>query len=87
MKTENLWELIGMLIGFSVSLILLAQIISEIRNPEPSSLSNIYLFGMIAVMGFWTAYGIKKRCLAVWTTNLLAGIFQVILLVIVMMGY
>lgn len=82
----NRWEIFGMVVGFSMSGLILIQIISDITNSAPSTMAYEYLVGYTLVTAYWTAYGFKFKRKAIWTTNLMACLFQMILLIAVLMG-
>lgn len=84
---DKTWEILGFTFGFLVSVLLILQMYSDVINPEHSSLSKLALLGWIIVHAFWASYGFRFSRTAIWTSNLLAGCCQIILLILVKLGY
>lgn len=79
---EYIFEFIGILAGFSACLVITLQIIKEYKSKEPSTLSFAYTIGWGIIYLFWCLYGIRFDALALWLTNAIAIILQIILYII-----
>jgi uncharacterized protein with PQ loop repeat len=79
---EKRWEMAGTFFGLIACLAITLQIIRLLRtgNAVSLSLSNLLLF--VGNYGFWAGYGFRFKRFAVWSTNCLACLLQMILLVL-----
>ncbi len=82
----SLFESIGIVAGLTACFVLLIQLIKEYRSTTPSSLSNTFLIGWIFIYAFWGLYGVRFEALALWLTNGIALLLQIILCVVVFSG-
>jgi len=80
-RGQALWEALGSLAGFFGCLCIAAQIMSEWRSKEPSSLSFGYAIGFFAIFVFWACYGARFGRTALWATNGPAAVLQAVLIV------
>ncbi len=80
-RSETIWEVAGTLAGLSCCVFIVLQIISEWRATQPSSLSMGYLGGFLGVFAFWTLYGLRFKRTAIWLTNGIAVVLQVLLII------
>lgn len=55
----DLFEIIGLIAGFSACFVVLIQVIKEYKTSDPSSLSNTFLIGWLLIYTFWLLYGIR----------------------------
>ncbi|QKX06707.1 hypothetical protein HN014_17890 [Aquimarina sp. TRL1] len=78
------FEVMGLIVGFSVSIITAIQISKEYKSKEKSSLSAGYVIGWVFVYGFWALYGVRFKAEALWITNGLALVLQLVLCMIVL---
>ena len=74
------WDRIGTLVGLAVALLIFIQWRAEVSNPEPSTLSYVYLFGFLGMQCFWTAYGWQFNRPAIWVTNFVCVLVQLLLI-------
>jgi hypothetical protein len=79
---DKYWEGTGLLVGFSASVFISAQIMKELTNPGSTSLSFFYVFGFLLIYLFWFLYGVRYKRIAIWLSNAFASILQIILLII-----
>lgn len=82
----SLFESIGIVAGLTACFVLLIQLIKEYRSTTPSSLSAFFLIGWIFIYGFWALYGVRFDALAIWLTNGIAFLLQIMLCVVVFSG-
>jgi uncharacterized protein with PQ loop repeat len=81
---ERYFEATGLLFGFSALVLILVQILAEITSSKPTSLSVTYVLGFFLVYSFWALYGLRFKRLAMWLTNGIAAVLQMVLLAIIM---
>ncbi len=77
------FEFLGVFAGGFACVITAIQIYEEYMKTEPSTMGGVYLYGWVLVFGIWVIYGFRFRCLAVWSTNLIAFILQIIMIIII----
>ena len=82
---DRYFETVGLLFGFAALGLILVQIAAEITSRKPTSLSVTYVLGFFLVYSFWTLYGIRFGRLAMWLTNGIAAILQLLLLAIMLL--
>ena len=82
--SKPIFEGIGIVAGVGVSLIILSQIIKEYQSDLESTLPLGFLFGWLGIYSFWCLYGIRMGTLAIWLTNGLAILLQLILCLVVL---
>ncbi|MCM4152993.1 hypothetical protein DHD05_15490 [Arenibacter sp. N53] len=80
---ENIFESIGIAAGLSACLVIAIQVYKEFRYKGPSSLSNGFIFGWVFIYLFWCFYGIRFNTVALWLTNAIAVVIQLLLCFIV----
>lgn len=78
------FETIGTVAGLAACTVLLIQIIKEYKSNEKSSLSMPFIVGWIFIYLFWEIYGLRFNAIAMYVTNAIAIVLQVLLLVIVL---
>jgi uncharacterized protein with PQ loop repeat len=78
-----MFEGMGIFAGLSACFVVLVQVLKEYRSNDPSSLTNIFLFGWLLIYLFWCFYGIRFDAIAMWFTNGIAFTLQVLLCVVV----
>jgi hypothetical protein len=81
-RIDRGFEWVGFFVGCSASLIIVFQILAELKAGTQSSLSPLYVAGFLLVFIFWTIYGFWFRRPAISLTNLIAAILQASLLII-----
>ena len=81
---KSIFEGVGVAAGIGVSFIILSQIIKEYRSHQASTLTFGFLFGWLFVYTFWCLYGFRMGTIAIWMSNGLAIILQLILCIIVL---
>jgi uncharacterized protein with PQ loop repeat len=77
--SEAHWERAGLAMGVLACGSIGAQLAHELASPEPSSLSLPFLVGFALVYGFWLLYGVRFRRLAIWLSNGVAVVLQLLL--------
>ncbi len=80
---ELYFEVIGIVAGLSVSVLLVIQIFKEYKSDKPSSLSSTFVIGWLFIYSFWGLYGLRFHAIAVWLTNAIALVMQIVLITIV----
>jgi uncharacterized protein with PQ loop repeat len=80
---DKYFEITGLLVGLLASLSIAAQIYTECATEKPSTLSIIYVLNFLIVFTFWALYGWRFKRIAVWTTNGLAALLQIVLLIVI----
>ena len=81
--SENVFEAMGTVVGLLASLSIAAQIYAEVLSQAPSTLSTLYASGFLLIFMFWTMYGLRFKRPALWITNGLATLMQIVLLVVI----
>ncbi|MFT4566824.1 MAG: hypothetical protein ACI9FN_001785 [Saprospiraceae bacterium] len=81
---KSIFETMGVVAGLGVSFIVLSQIIKEYRSQQASTLTFGFLFGWLFIYTFWCFYGIRMGTIAIWMSNALAIILQIILCIVVL---
>jgi uncharacterized protein with PQ loop repeat len=79
---DNVFEVAGTIVGLSASMFIAIQIHSELSNDKPSTLSICYVCGFMVIFLFWTIYGVRFKRIAIWLTNGIATLLQVVLLAV-----
>ena len=77
------WERAGLAMGLLACASIASQLAHELVTRAPSSLSWGFLLGFASVYGFWFLYGLRFRRVAIWLSNLVATVLQVLLIVVV----
>ena len=80
---EYIFELIGSFAGFAACFVITVQIIKEYKSQKPSTLSFAYTIGWGIIYLFWYLYGIRFDAVALWLTNGIATVLQIILYIII----
>jgi len=73
------WERAGLAMGLLACASIASQLLHELSSSAPSSLSWPFLLGFASVYGFWFLYGLRFRRVAIWASNGLAVVLQVLL--------
>lgn len=81
--SENVFEVMGTVVGVLASLSIATQIHAEALARTPSTLSTLYASGVLFIFVFWTVYGLRFKRPALWITNGLAALMQIVLLVVI----
>jgi hypothetical protein len=82
---DRYFEMAGTVVGLSASAFIALQVMAELRNPDPSTLSPAYVAGFLLIFSFWALYGFRFSRMALWLTNVIAVVLQAALLVIILM--
>ena len=80
---ESVFEAMGTIFGLLACSTLLIQLIKEIQSETRSSISNYYLIGWVLIFLFWGLYGVRFRAIALYITNGIALILQVLLCIVI----
>jgi uncharacterized protein with PQ loop repeat len=81
---DRYFEIAGTIVGISAAAFTVLQIYTELTNNRPSTLSVSYVIGFLLIFAFWTLYGIRFRRIAIWLTNAMALLLQIVLLTIIL---
>lgn len=81
MDVELRNRIIGFIGGGLVILGLLPQLIKIIHNKSSKNVSQVTYFTMFLANGLWSVYGILNHDLQVTTTNILANILTVLIII------
>jgi uncharacterized protein with PQ loop repeat len=73
------WERVGLGMGLLACASIASQLVHELSSRAPSSLSPPFLFGFAFVYAFWFFYGLRFRRIAVWLSNGIAVVLQLLL--------
>ena len=79
-----IFEAMGIVAGLSACFVVTVQVWKEHRSHHPSSLTNVFLFGWLLIYLFWCFYGIRFEAIAMWFTNGIAFMLQVLLCFVVL---
>ncbi|MDX9868185.1 MAG: hypothetical protein RBT78_09695 [Kiritimatiellia bacterium] len=77
---EHVFESIGVVFGIAALLLIAVQIHAEWVNPEPTTLSPVFVTGFMVNYLFWCLYGVRFRRFAMWFVNGVAMLLQLCLL-------
>ena len=80
---ERAWERVGVAMGLVACASIGSQLLHEVANREPSTLSWWFLGGFTAGYAFWFFYGLRFRRLAIWLPNAIAVTLQLALALVV----
>ena len=78
---EKYFEAAGTVFGLVACLSIATQVYAEFTTKTPSTLSILYASGFLIIFAFWSLYGFRFKRPALWLTNGIAVIMQVLLLV------
>ena len=73
------WEKAGVAMGLLACASIASQLVHELSSPAPSSLSWPFLLGFALVYAFWCLYGLRFRRPAIWLSNGIAAVLQMLL--------
>jgi hypothetical protein len=73
------WERAGVVMGLLACASIASQLVHELSSPTPSSLSWPFLLGFAIVYAFWCLYGLRFRRPAIWLSNGIASLLQLLL--------
>ena len=79
----SLFEMVGVVAGLAGCMTVLVQLIKEAKSSEPSSLSTFFLVGWLFIYAFWGLYGVRFETIALWLTNAIAFVLQILLCTVV----
>ena len=80
---ESAFETVGVFAGLAGCFVIGIQVRKEYKTKMPSSLSMGFIVGWIFIYFFWGLYGVRFGTIALWFTNSIAVILQILLFVIV----
>ncbi len=81
---DKYFEAMGTVVGFLASLSIAAQVYAEYSSETPSTVSKVYVLGFLAIFVFWTFYGLRFKRPALWITNGIAVLAQMLLLIVIL---
>jgi MtN3 and saliva related transmembrane protein len=81
---DKYFEAMGTVVGFLASLSIAAQVYAEYSSETPSTVSTVYVLGFLAIFVFWTFYGLRFKRPALWITNGIAVLAQLLLLIVIL---
>jgi MtN3 and saliva related transmembrane protein len=81
---DKYFEAMGTVVGFLASLSIAAQVYAEYSSETPSTVSKVYVLGFLAIFVFWTFYGLRFKRPALWITNGIAVLAQLLLLIVIL---
>jgi uncharacterized protein with PQ loop repeat len=73
------WERAGVAMGLLACASIVTQLVHELSSAGPSSLSWPFLLGFAIVYAFWCLYGLRFRRPAIWLSNGIASVLQLLL--------
>jgi uncharacterized protein with PQ loop repeat len=73
------WERVGLAMGLLACASIASQLIHELSSRAPSSLSLAFVLGFALVYAFWFLYGLRFRRVAIWLSNGVAMLLQLML--------
>jgi len=73
------WERVGLAMGLLACASIASQLVHELSSRTPSSLSWPFLLGFALVYAFWFLYGLRFRRVAIWLSNGVAVVVQLLL--------
>lgn len=81
---ERHFETAGTVFGLIACLSIATQVYAEFETHAPSTVSRAYAFGFLFIFAFWTLYGARFKRPALWLTNGIAALMQMLLLVAIL---
>jgi len=82
---DKVFETIGVAFGIAALGLIAVQVHAEWVNPEPSTLSPVFVAGFMVNYLFWCLYGVRFRRFAMWFVNGVAMLLQLCLLVVALL--
>ena len=82
---EKYFEVAGTGFGLLASVSIGVQVYTECRTDQPSTMSVFYVLGFLIICLFWMFYGLRFKRVALWLTNAIAVLMQIILLVVILL--
>ena len=79
------FEVVGTGFGLLASVSIASQVWHEYATVARSTLSPLYAASFLAIFLFWTLYGLRFQRPAMWVTNGLAVVMQLLLLAVILM--
>jgi uncharacterized protein with PQ loop repeat len=79
------WERVGLAMGLLACASIASQLVHELSSRTPSSLSWPFLLGFALVYAFWLLYGLRFRRVAIWLSNGVAVVLQLLLAAVVIL--
>ena len=73
------WERVGLAMGLLACASIASQLVHELSSRAQSSLSWPFLLGFALVYAFWLLYGLRFRRVAIWLSNGVAVVLQLLL--------
>ncbi len=81
---EKYFEMAGTAFGLIACLSIAAQVYKEFTTDTPSTVSFFYASGFLLIFVFWSIYGLRFKRPALWLTNGIAVVMQILLLVAIL---
>jgi len=81
---DKYFEVAGTGFGLLASLSIASQIYAEYSTEKPSTVSVVYVSGFLVIFAFWTLYGLRFKRAALWVTNGIALLMQLLLLLLIL---
>jgi uncharacterized protein with PQ loop repeat len=78
---EKYFEMAGTFFGLVACMSIATQVYAEITTDAPSTLSITYTGGFLIIFIFWSIYGLRFKRPALWVTNSIAVVIQILLLI------
>ena len=80
MDDKTITEIIGITAGICTAISLLPQIIKVFKEKKTQDISLFYLFVLLAGLGLWTYYGIRKEDMPIIATNIFSMFLNIIMI-------
>lgn len=81
---KTYFEILGTVVGMFACAMVGYQAWNEWRIKHHSSMSITYLLGWAFIFLFWTLYGVRSRTFAIFVSNGIATVLQILLTLIVL---
>ncbi len=75
-------ELIGLLAGVCTSTACIPQIVTTIKKKKAADISPFMFVALLAGNGLWVYYGFSKSALAIYATNIVSLLLDIVMLIL-----
>ena len=82
MDDKAITETIGIAAGICTAISLLPQIIKVVKEKKTQDISLFYLFVLLAGLGLWTYYGVRKDDMPIIVTNSFSMLLNITMIVL-----
>lgn len=82
MDDKAITETIGIAAGICTAISLLPQIIKVVKQKKTQDISLFYLFVLLAGLGLWTYYGVRKDDMPIIVTNSFSMLLNITMIVL-----